>query len=295
MPSLSYFLDRTKQLCESLESLKFSSPGIFTNSFIKEPSITKLLKDAAGHEQALYRINKPSALSKGSNTSIHESRRNSSKENIPFSLESRPERVDGKTYFIDNSFNEFTNYHTPEGNQTHINRKRTAVSLPLVVKDTSKTAEGDTPGSVDHTSHNKLIPQEILQSTKVDELCEYLTDLITKYPNLIEDETESDAQGRIVRDLKAQHAEYATLVKEIEELEEVISEQKKQFNFYNINLSDKSSLSPSRRHQQDSSEDAEVQPLEESLKEVDIDELIRQEEEEIAAYEEDLTKRQISN
>ena len=117
MPSLSYFLDRTKQLCESILSLKFQSPGIFINSFIKEPSITSLLKDAEEHEQALYKINKPSGFNNLSKPLIPNNKNDKEKESIRMQLEMRLERIDGKSCYVDYSFNDFTNVNMNNNKQ----------------------------------------------------------------------------------------------------------------------------------------------------------------------------------
>lgn len=291
MPSLSYFLDRSKQLCNSIQSLKFQSPGIFTNSFIKEPSITSLLKDAADHEQALYKINKPARFNKLSRSIIMQNSSEAEKDAIRLQLEVKPERVDGKSYYVDYSFNDFTNTNINNSKDApSVQSKRTAVRIPEVIKDTSESVKEtkETPSSPEKIINSSLIPESIILSNDINEICDTILSLIRRYPNLIQ-ENKSTPETSLLNDIILYHQEYNSLTNEINELEDVVAEQKDQLNFYNISLSERSQTSPvkgSKRPREEISEDDSSEDA------VDIEELIRQEEKEIEELEDQLTKRQ---
>lgn len=294
MPSLSYFLDRTKQLCESILSLKFQSPGIFTNSFIKEPSITSLLKDAEEHEQALYKINKPRGFNNLSKLLISNNKSDKEKESIRMQLEMRPERIDGKSYYVDYSFNDFTNLNMNNKQAAPSEQaKRTAVRIPEIVKESNENVHenSDVPSSPEKTINVNLIPESIILSDNINDICETILGLIRRYPNLIQ-ENKVAPDTTLLSDIVVYHQEYNSLANEIYELEEVVAEQKDQLNFYNINLSERSPIdrSPIRGHKRSHEESSDN--AENSDDSVDIDELIAQEEKEIEELEEQLTKRQ---
>lgn len=295
MPSLSYFLDRTKQLCESILSLKFQSPGIFTNSFIKEPSITSLLKDAEEHEQALYKINKPRGFNNLSKPLIPNNKNDKDKESIRMQLEMRPERIDGKSYYVDYSFNDFTNLNMNNNKQAPPSEqsKRTAVRIPEIVKETieNEHENNDSPSSPEKIINVNLIPESLILSDNINDICETILGLIRRYPNLIQ-ENKTAPDATLLSDIIVYHQEYNSLTNEIYELEEVVSEQKDQLNFYNINLSERSPIDRSPIRGQKRSHEESSDNTENPDDRVDIDELIAQEEREIQELEDQLTKRQ---
>ncbi|CUM45847.1 uncharacterized protein AC631_05709 [Debaryomyces fabryi] len=293
MPSLSYFLDRTKQLCESILSLKFQSPGIFTNSFIKEPSITSLLKDAEEHEQALYKINKPTGYNNLSKSLISNNSNDKEKESTRMQLEMKPERIDGKSYYVDYSFNDFTNLNVNNKQAPSEQVKRTAVRIPEIVKESVETfhENNDVPNSPEKIINVNLIPESIIHSDNINDICETILGLIRRYPNLLQ-EKKTSPDATLLSNIVEYHKEYNTLINEINELEEVVAEQKDQLNFYNINLSERSPIdrSPTRGNKRSHEESSDI--TENSDDNIDIDELIAQEEREIQELEDQLTKRQ---
>lgn len=252
MPSLAYFLNRTKELCGTIQSLEFRAPGIFTNSFIAEPSITTLLKDAEEYELSLYKIKKP----------IFSSTSDSPPDATELQLESKPERVDGKSVYVDHSFSEFTNHDKK--------RKRTAVSIPDIIKP--HTIENN-----EKSSPSKLLAASTL-TNNIDEICGTALDLIRKYPNLVKEDEEAN--------LLAYRDKYGTLVDEISQLETLVTEQRDQLAMYNVTLNDATLTSSPLKQRQLTIE----HNYEES--EIEIDELIRQEEQEIEELEAQLNNRQ---
>lgn len=292
MPSLSYFLDRTKQLCESILSLKFQSPGIFTNSFIKEPSITSLLKDAEEHEQALYKINKPTGYNNLSQSLISNNSNDKEKESTRMQLEMKPERIDGKSYYVDYSFNDFTNLNVNKQAPSEL-VKRTAVRIPDIVKESVENVHdnNDVPNSPEKIINANLIPESIILSDNINDICETILSLIRRYPNLIQ-ENKTSPDATLLSNIVEYHKEYNTLINEINELEDVVAEQKDQLNFYNINLSERSPIDRSPIRGNKRSHDESSDTTENSEDNIDIDELIAQEEREIQELEDQLTKRQ---
>lgn len=110
MPTLNYFLENISNLCDTIDSLKFSPPGMFTNSIVTKPEITQLLKDANESEQLLYK---------------HESEKGIL------------ERVDGKSYFKSGE-DEYSN-----GN---VEGRRVAVNVPILTNISEKSSEvGSSP------------------------------------------------------------------------------------------------------------------------------------------------------
>lgn len=261
--------------CENIQSLKFQLPGIFTNAIITKPPITKLLKDAAEHEQALYRITKTNGVGiRSSRESRNERVRKTQDLNEYDTIELKPERIDGKSIYIDNSFHGFA-----EDNENHENTRRTAVRVPAIVKDNvsqiNSESESDQLSSPTKSSHHyNLIPDSILESDNTNALCSLLTQLIEKYPMLVNKEG-------LYEDINNYQQEFNQLLQEIKELEDVVAEQRSQLNYYNINTNDFGSPSKASRGTEEAS----------NLEEIDIEELIRREELEIEQLEHELNDK----
>lgn len=129
MPTLSYFLENINNLCDSIESLKFKPPGMFTNSIVTKPEITQLLKDANESEQLLYK---------------HESEKG------------LLERVDGKSYFKSGE-DEYSNGNT-EG-------RRVAVNVPTLTNISEKSSEsGSSPERPSRTGDAPRVYRAIIET-----------------------------------------------------------------------------------------------------------------------------------
>lgn len=227
MSSLTFFLDRIQHLCESMGTLKFSSPGIFTNAIINKPVITDLLKDASVHEQALYKINRSSVPHRPVSGV-----KRSYESDAPIAHGPNLERIDGKSFYIDDSFNDYVSDQTADEHRT----KRTAVRVPRIRKEArpanqpeqqDQTAETDpflSPKKDAPAPPNyQLIPESLLNSDRVDEICSHIVNLVEMYPSLKND-------GDLLKTINRYQQEYAETCYDIEKLEEVLRKQKKQLN-----------------------------------------------------------------
>lgn len=273
MPTLGYFLERTKQLGDSLLSLRFRPTGIFTNSIIKEPSITRLLRDAADHEQAMYKVSRPMAYSYfGESTGDR-----SSSGNYVFQtqLGAKPTRIDGKTCYVDYSFNDYVNLPAAKQEEGEEERYpgRTAVRIPEIVREGQILSNDslDISSSPKRETRVSLIPESVMQSDNINEICESILLLLKKYPNLIDDDDDEFDESKLLHDIVLYHQEYKNLLAEMEDLEDMIAQQREQLNYYNINLSEGSQNIPPQ--------------LAEGSDDLDLDQLIRKEEEEIEELE----------
>lgn len=278
MPTLGYFLERTKQLGDSLLSLRFRPAGIFTNSIIKEPSITRLLRDAADHEQAMYKVSRPMAYSYfGESTG---DRSSSGNYVVQTQLGAKPTRIDGKTCYVDYSFNDYVNLPAAKQEEGEEERYpgRTAVRIPEVIREGQSLNNDslDISSSPKKETRVSLIPESVMQSDNINEICESILLLLKKYPNLMEGNAEFD-ESKLLHDIVLYHQEYKNLLVEMEDLEDMIAQQKEQLNYYNINLSE-------------GSQNVSLQ-LVEGSDDLDIDQLLRKEEEEIEELEAMLSQK----
>lgn len=260
-------LQEIEDKCDTIQSLKFQPPGIFTNAIITKPPITKLLKDAATHEQALYRISKSNRAG-GIRKNERSNKARELNEYHPTEL--KPERVDGKSIYVDASFNGFS-VDESDG-------RRTAVKVPEIVKEnvtpSQSEVDSDPVSSPSKSSHNyNLIPESVLSSDNINALCVLLTQLIEKFPMLVNKEG-------FYEDINNYQQEFNQLQQEIKQLEEVVADQRSQLNYFNVNINEFSS--PTKEHRAEEADD---------LEEIDIDELIRREELEIEQLEHELNEK----
>lgn len=284
MPSLAYFLDRTQQLNESIQNLKFGKPGIFTNSFIKNPPITQLLKDADYNEQVLYRVNRP--LNSGMESFINpQNGRQSDRKRLETQLDLRPERVDGNSYFVDQSYGDYVE----EGNIRKM--RRTAVTVPkLADQNSQKTTQqqsqtanaSDDITSSPTRSNNSARSKLMVDSSPedIDSTFRVLIATVSKIPTGREEEEEEDEDqqqgGRLMmQDVLESKQEYDKLTQEINDIETIIQTQRQKLHSHN--------LVDIRTSSDNSNEQEEKQ-------DIDVDELIRREEEEIQQLETELSK-----
>lgn len=248
MSSLIYFLERIEQSSESLQCHEFDPPGIFTNAIVKKPDIMKLLKDPSIDENSLYKISKI-----GNREPKHEF---------------KPERIDGKTMYIDQSFNEYADYDNKD--------KRTAVILPNLTNEKNNLELNSSP-----TSIKRLRDVNIVHTDDLGEMSNMIIDLIEKYPSLVND------YESILSKVLNYKEEHTLIMAEIAQLEQDIQGQRQQLNFLNINYSDLNSPTKSG-----SESNMELSLDSQEDQELDLDELIRMEEEEIQQLEERLDNRQ---
>lgn len=242
MPSLDYFLERTRGLCESLNLLQFKRTGIFTNAFNRGAPITRLLKDSAPEEYALYKIHRKNPVFSSSNDVNDD-------DSEAALMEVLPERKDGKSLFVDKSFNEYTQIKTTnEG-------KRTAVRVPDV------SSYPETGSEPEHNSQTeRWIFSACGEDAPVDRLCSMVVELVEKYPHLDEND--------VMEKISEYSREYEELSTGMRQYRATIDEQRRRLKAYNSGTLE----------QQNTSD------------EIDIDELIRNEEEAIEKLEQQLTQ-----
>lgn len=226
-------------LCQRINLTTFKSPGIFTNAMISKPEVTSLIRDALLPEQNLYKITRRSSGHLGRNAS-----------DDSFS-ELRPERVDGKSTFVEPKFDDWS---------------QTAVRVPKVVSDLSEVEALDLSSSP-LKAHTSLLPQSLSESDDVSAMCDAITSVITQYPSLV---NEDDLQANLER-LRREYVELKALTSE---LELAVAEHRLQLDHYNDSINEllpsRGSFSPVRpRRDLDAAilrEEHEIRLLEEELK-----------------------------
>lgn len=244
---LSYFLERVDLAVQSIDSLHFQPPGLFTNAIVKRPDITSLLKDPSADEGSLYKVTKPS----------HRRTRKSE-----LNMEIGPQRIDGKSIYVDESFSEER-------------EEKTVVKLPTLTKREIVLEPDITSSPTKRVRPNTIYFPEVT-STNFNQLCVQVLETIQKYPTLIEN------QESIVDKLEDYQNNYNSLTKDVEALEFEIDNQKKQLTILNINYSDIGSpIRSDRTHSADEEDES-----------IDIDDYIRQEEQEIEELEARLNERE---
>lgn len=272
---LEEYINLIDDSCRQIQAHEFQSPGIFTNAIISQPSITKLLKDATEPEQSLYKISKASSGGFTSTTAVSNLKRiyrNNKHEGGDEldghldTVELKPERVDGKSIYVDNSFNEYSNHGDGQ--------IRRAVKIPEIIKESfeyaNRTDEVSSPTKrpQQSTTQHNLIPESVVQSENPNLICNALMQLVMKYPTLV------NHQG-LYNDINGYQEQYNTLLQEIEELETIVSEQRSQLNQYNVSMNE---FSPVRSQEEESA--------------IDIDELMKREKDEIEQLEKELNEKQ---
>lgn len=312
---LDSILTSVKQQSDSIQSLEFHQPGIFTNAIITKPPITRLLKDAASHEQSLYKINKSngggftSTTTRKSKSLERKGKANStSKSNVNdeydshkhyemSTIELRPERIDGKSIYIDDSFSELMNTAVSTNDD---DIRRTAVRIPKMITETETTNKipnlrsdeidsNSSPSKSYNYNHGQhepsnfnLIPESLILSNNINDYCLSLLDLITKYPSLVN-------KQNLYQDIHNYKIEYNQLLGEIESSEIFVKDQKAKLKYYNVN-----EFSPIREerlrqvHNEEQNDDNEDEEDDDSLE--NIDEFINQIQEDIANLEYELNE-----
>ncbi|ABN65516.2 predicted protein [Scheffersomyces stipitis CBS 6054] len=282
MASLNYFLDRTEQSIRSIQSQTFASPGIFTNAVVKKPNIMALLKDPTSDERSLYKISKPRMKTTKASTEIRRRKRAALADEF---MEIKPERVDGKSTYVDRSFYGVDNAaETNEEKEEVV--KRTVVQLPELSYDFPAINKNVTHSNVPSSPTKSGIPTSNAyfalsspEEADPSKLIDQVLTLLQKYPTLIVN------QEGIMEKLNAHQTDYVQLQEQINQLENEIETQKKQLNILNINYND--ITSPIR-----SESSGHMRTRESFEDEIDIDEYIAKEEQEIEELENQLNERQ---
>lgn len=159
MTDLLNSLEAINNSANSIKTLYFRPPGIFTNALISKPDITTLLRDADNYENSLYHVD----------------------------TQGKAERVDGTRGVVDHLNDEFENLEiqqqlASESNtnqqqqyQTDFNR----ASVVLVPKDTGTTVE-----TSEHNKGVKNLLKKFNEANQgdynVDVLCETVRQLLEK-------------------------------------------------------------------------------------------------------------------
>lgn len=239
--------------CTRIAQLEFPKPGVFTNAIITKPEVTSLIRDALAPELSLYRITKSAGLA-----GLSARYGNSANDEETF-LELRPERIDGKSIYVDHSFSED---RTP------------AARVPDLVPQAALESDPAQPELLSPTkkrlaSRYSLIPKSIIESENVDEIYQAVSSVIDQYPSIGNSSTVRET-------LTALQREYTELVQETEKLEHKVADQRVQLDVYNDSLNE---LLPRRG-------------IVTAERETDIDEIIAREEKEIEELEARLTRSQ---
>ena len=157
MSGLQSCLESINNSANSLKTLYFRPPGIFTNALISKPDITTLLRDADNYENTLYHVDP----------------------------QGKAERVDGTRGVVDHLNDEFENLEiqqqlNSDGNeiqnyQTEFNRP----SVVLVPKEIDTTVE-----SSEQSKGVKNLLKKFNEANQgdydVDVLCETVRQLLEK-------------------------------------------------------------------------------------------------------------------
>lgn len=151
MSRLENALAAIHTLCDSMNELEFSAPGIFTNAVITKPEVTTLIRDALVPEQSLYRI-------KNNSDGVF--------------AELKPERIDGKSIYVDHNFAEW---------------HRTAVRIPELVPPSEQLPpldEMSSPSRRQIASQYKLISPSVIETDDVNVICSAVSKVVEQHPSL---------------------------------------------------------------------------------------------------------------
>lgn len=238
MARLGDILTSIEGLCDTMDKLDFGPPGIFTNAIINKPDVTSLIRDPSEAELSLYNIGKGSGL--GSLTLRCKDDKGSADQLIDL----QPQRIDGKRVFEEES----------DGSAV--------VKVPRLVNvpdnDRLENIEAlSSPTKKRIMSQYNLIPSNVLESEDFELAFTTASDVILKYPNIVNDTDIKDT-------LKGIREEYDQLLGETETLEKAVQRQKDELGAQGGSIYELES--PGR----------------------DIDELIRIEEESIQKLEKEL-------
>lgn len=242
--------------CAKISALSFPQPGIFTNAIITKPEVTSLIRDALAPELSLYRITRSFGLN--GVTSRYGGNGSAGHDDEMFA-ELRPERIDGKSIYIEHSF---------------ADGPSPAVRVPYLASQQSPKADlGDadlsSPTKRRIASQYKLIPASVIDSEDVNEICAAVATVVEQYPTM-------NNGSSVKASLANLQKEYNELILETDQLEQKVADQRAQLDIYNDSLNE---LLPRRG-------------IVSTEKEIDIVDMIAREEREIESLEEELTRRQ---
>lgn len=150
MKDLNESLEHISNTCSLLNSLSFRPSGIFTNALIHKPEITKLLRDADKHENALYYIG-PSF---------------------------RAERKDGTHGILDRIYDELESF---KSNFTETKDHDQRTSMPVILVPESEESK-------DSNSEQKIETKATIWMSEddkeqdIESLFEIASKLLDKYP-----------------------------------------------------------------------------------------------------------------
>lgn len=216
-------LGSIKALCASINSMEFSSPGIFTNAMITRPELTTLIRDALPAEQQLYKItssvthtgvtgcNKNFNKSLQSRTSMHET-----------FIDLQPERIDGKAVM---------------GMNTPVRERKTAVISPVVIAESPRLTDTmSLPTKRKIASQYSLIPRQAIESDDPIVMCDAILAIAQNNP-AIKGITHSKQRALMLK------TEYESLTKEIESFgESLLTDAKGKDMIYNLLTHDMNEL-----------------------------------------------------
>lgn len=172
---------------------QFVAPGMFTNAIVTKPDITQLLKDASESQLVLYKVNELN------------------KDDISL------ERVDGKSYFIDNGCENYISDELPPNKI-----RRIAVGVPeLVPEEFNKASSeiGSSPTKSSTRSNDSLNePEEVYRS---------IIETINKLPVTKDD---------FIHQINEMKQDYDELRKEINALEGKYDENQRVLHSNNLGM-----------------------------------------------------------
>ncbi|GEQ72528.1 hypothetical protein JCM33374_g6215 [Metschnikowia sp. JCM 33374] len=247
-------LEMMHQACQDINNNNFESPGPFTNAVLARPEITTMIRDALPSEQGLYRISKGSGVS---SSMVRAPRKSAVSGNItgtPAFIELKPERVDGKSIFVDH--------------EVSLTDKIAARAPQLVPRNSVDSPSSDNMSSPTRrrmASQSKLFPPDIFESEDITYICNSLIKAVEQHPGLA---GASEMKEKAV----AMREEYDKLAHELDLLQQTVTEQKQHLDRHHETLID---FSPTR---------GGLSPS----KSVSVADLIQQEEERIVELETEL-------
>lgn len=202
MARLADVLTSIEALCETMNSLEFGPPGIFTNAIINKPDVTSLIRDPSEAELSLYKIQKGTGL--GGLTL----RRKDDQDAADQLVDYVPRRIDEQRVF------------------EKVDGGSTVVQVPRLVDvpDDERLASLETlssPTKKRLIGRYKLIPEGVLESDDFDTILATANEVVLKYPNIVND---SDVNAT----LQSIKKEYDQLLEETDALERAVQRQKEE-------------------------------------------------------------------
>ncbi|ODQ77179.1 hypothetical protein BABINDRAFT_163690 [Babjeviella inositovora NRRL Y-12698] len=205
----SFHIAQINKSAESLKTLDFRKPGIFTNALLLHPEITSLIRDADEHERALYRLNGSKEMERVDGSCVYAPRKsdeegNKADESMLIATDNSQYNNYVQTQLLGDLYTQHSSSHS-----------RTTVQTPLL---------RTTPAAVSKGVYDRDT-EEVTE--EFDSLCSTIALLVAKFP----------VEG-IAEKVRAYKRDYAALTGEISHYDTLVNRQREQLAGFTAEVED---------------------------------------------------------